>query len=127
MRNGEPQAQQDPQDLQSQQVVPRIIPVYIAGPGLSEPAVAADPVKTPGALLSQWLHPYWEKIKGNREDSDYDPNTVNRAKAIAKGVAAKIYRMLNLREQQEIVIYVDQRGQGPGAGNRKIFPVKSLH
>jgi hypothetical protein len=88
----------------------RIIPLYILDPEPVEPE-ASQPIQ-----LSQWLHSYWEKVKGEQFISSYDTNNVSRAREIASQVSSKIYRLLKIREQKDVVIYLDQRGAGARQG-----------
>lgn len=85
----------------------RVIPIYLAG---------FNPVEVEAAsslqMLNEWLQPYGDKVKGNLVNSAYNPNNVSRAREIADHVAEKIYRLLNIREQRDVVFYLGQRGEG---------------
>ena len=82
----------------------RIIPIYLG-----------DPVKLVSShqlLRDKWLHPDGDKVKGFKIVPKPDPNNVSRAEKIAKQVAERIYQLLKIPEQREVVIYLDQRGEG---------------
>ena len=81
-----------------------IIPVFIGDP--------LELVKSKTLLSNRWLH-----CDGDRVDINYI--TVNEKKSvsinareIAQQVASRIYSQLKISEQNEIIIYLDQRGIG---------------
>jgi hypothetical protein len=98
----------------------RIIPIYLGDP--------VELVSSSQLLRDKWLHPDGNKVKGFNIVSEPDPNNVSRAEKIAEQVAEGIYQLLKIPEQQEVVIYLDQRGEGLRHGEPQNIPddIKAL-
>ncbi|MCU0285388.1 MAG: CHAT domain-containing protein [Acidobacteria bacterium] len=86
----------------------RIIPIYLAEPGQKDPVASLSMFQT----QNEWLLPYWDQVKGNTILSPYNPNNVERAQEIADRIAEKVYLLLKIREYDDVVFYLGQRGGG---------------
>ena len=92
----------------------RIIPIYIGDP--LELVCAHD------LLRNSWLHP-----DGNRVDRlgivvDTNKDISILAGEIAEEIAHRIYQVLNIPEQNELVLCIDQRGNGLRKGKPTNIP-----
>jgi len=98
----------------------RIIPIYLGDP--------VELVSSHQLLRDKWLHPDGDKVKGFNIVPEPDPNNVSRAEKIAEQVAERIYQLLKIPEQREVVIYLDQRGEGLHHGEPQNIPddIKAL-
>lgn len=64
------------------------------------------------------------KLIGEYFISKNNPNNIARAKDIAKKSAERIFELLNISQQPEVVLYIDQRGNGKRIGEPPNIPEK---
>ena len=92
----------------------RVIPVFI---GDVKHLVASHRL-----LNSRWMHPDGNRVsrKGIIVDTEQEPHVA--AKQIAVQLARSIYQLLEMEKKDDLVIYLDQRGEGLRCGEPPNVP-----
>lgn len=100
--------------LKKVEVSHRIIPIYLGDP--------LELVKSHPLLKSRWLHPDGDRVTqlGIRPEPGKD--IAIQARKIAYEVARGIYDDLKIATQNEVILYVDQRGKDMRHGELQDIP-----
>lgn len=90
----------------------RILPVFLDTPKIV--------VKAHDLLRERWLDDEKRHVDMLGLVPPKDGDEASRAKWIANELASSIYRTLKLDQQDEVIIYLDQRGEGQRRGEPKL-------
>lgn len=82
----------------------RIIPVYLGDP--------LELVSLHKLLKNRWLHPDGNRVNRNGIAPDMSGDKSKIAREVAKKASKRIYDLLNISEQRDVIIHLDQRGEG---------------
>ncbi len=91
-----------------------IIPVYLGDP--------VELVSMHKLLSTRWLHADGDRVNRKGIVPDMNSDAAEIAKDIANQASRMIYDLLNTSEQRDIIIYLDQRGEGERHGRPKNMP-----
>jgi len=92
----------------------RIIPIYLGDP--------LALVKSHPLLKSRWLHPNGDRVTQFGICPIEGADESAKARAIADKVAQGIYADLRIANQNEVILYLDQRGKGNRCGEPNDIP-----
>ncbi len=90
----------------------RIIPIYLDDP--------LELVSSHPLLRSRWLHADGDRVKQLGIVVKQNQNIIDQARDIADKIALGIYDELKTTAQREIILYIDQRGNGKRYGEEHI-------
>ncbi len=90
----------------------RIIPVYLGDP--------ITLVSLHELLRARWLHVDGDRVDRKGIVLDMSKDDSQKAREIAKQASKMIYHLLDISKQRDIVIYLDQRGEGKRQGRPNI-------
>lgn len=85
-----------------------IIPIFLGDPMAL--------VTSNQLLREKWMHPDGDRADRKGIIPKKNLKRTEISKDIAKQIAGQIYKILNIKKQNEIIIYLDQRGAGKRSG-----------
>lgn len=92
----------------------KIIPVYLGDP---LQLVSSHPL-----LKTRWLHHDGDRVDKLGIYGDPRKDRELLAKEIAEKAAERVYKILRIEKQQDVIIYIDQRGTGRRSGIPAAIP-----
>jgi len=99
---------------QAMQTSGNILPIFLGDP------VAL--VKLHPLLRSWWLHADGQRVNILGVQADANQPILELAKTLADGIARRVYQALGVAAKREIILYVDQRGEGRRRGELQGVP-----